>query len=422
MSNKLDPTPDLSRPRVYQIRVQGHLGAQWTDWFGGLTLTLEEAGDTLLTGPVVDQAALHGLLKKVRDLGIPLVSVNRIEPNPAHPLGCIELGKGREKLMKAILYTHYGPPDVLQLAEVEKPAPKDHQVLVKVHAASVNALDWRPFTMPSLLIRLMSGGSSKPKDPSVGVDVAGTVEAVGKEVTEFQPGDEVFGVAPGSFAEYVANGANTFAHKPATLSFEAAAAIPVAAFTALQGLRDHGKIQAGQKVLIDGASGGVGIYAVQIAKAFGAEVTAVCRTRNLDMVRSIGADHVIDYTREDFTKKAQRYDLILAVNGYHPILAYRKALRPNGICVVAGGSFSQIIQSLLLGPLISKFGNKKIGFMGIAKTSKEDLLVLKELLEAGKVVPIIDKCYPLSETAEAIKYLIEEHGRGKVVITVGHSN
>jgi NADPH:quinone reductase-like Zn-dependent oxidoreductase len=324
--------------------------------------------------------------------------------------------------MKAILYTKYGPPDVLQLEEVEKPAPKHHQVLVKVHAASANALDWRPFTMPSLFIRLMSGGLSKPKDPSVGVDVAGTVEAVGKDVTEFQPGDEVFGVAPGSFAEYVANGASKFAHKPANVSFEQAAAIPEAAITALQGLRDKGKIPPGQKVLIDGASGGVGIYAVQIAKAFGAEVTAVCRTRNLDMVCSIGADHVIDYTREDFTKKAQRYDLILAVNGYHPILAYRKALSPNGICVVAGGSFSQILQAMLLGPLMSRFGNKKIGFMGVAKTSKEDLLVIKELLEAGKVIPIIDRCYPLSETAEAIKYLIEEHGRGKVVITVGHNN
>src|SRR5215207_8718966 len=325
-------------------------------------------------------------------------------------------------MMKAILYTKYGSPDVLQLLDVQKPTPKDHQILVKVHAASVNALDWRPFTMPSLLIRLMSGGRSKPKDPSIGVDVAGTVEAVGKEVTEFQPGDEVFGVAPGSFAEYVANGASKFAHKPINVSFESAAAMPVAAFTALQGLRDNGKMQAGQKVLVDGASGGVGIYAVQIAKAFGAEVTAVCSTRNLDMVRSIGADHVIDYTREDFTKSEQRYDLILAVNGYHPIQNYRRALNPNGICVVVGGSFSQIIQALLLGPLLSKFGSKKTAFMGMAKTSKEDLLVIKELLEAGKVVPVIDKSYPLSETAEAIKYLIEEHGRGKVVITVGHNN
>jgi NADPH:quinone reductase-like Zn-dependent oxidoreductase len=324
--------------------------------------------------------------------------------------------------MKAILYTKYGPPDVLQLQEVEKPMPKDHQVLVKVHAASVNALDWRPFTMPSIPIRLMSGGLSKPKDPSVGVDVAGQVEAVGTKVTAFRPGDFVFGVAPGAFAEYVCNSESKFALKPANVSFEEAAAVPVAAFTALQGLRDKGQIQAGQKVLIDGASGGVGIYSVQIAKAFGAEVTAVCSTRNLAMARSIGADHIIDYTREDFTKKEQRYDLILAVNGYHPILNFRRALSPNGICVVAGGSMSQIFQAMLLGPFVSRFGNKKIGFMGIAKTSNEDLLFIKELLEAGKVVSIIDKCYPLSETAEAIKHLIEEHGRGKVVITVEPDN
>ena len=320
--------------------------------------------------------------------------------------------------MKAILYTKYGPPDVLQLQEVEKPTAKDHQVLVKVHATSVNALDWRPFTMPLIPIRLMSGGLSKPKDPSVGVDVAGTVETIGKDVTEFQPGDEVFGVAPGSFAEYVANAASKFVHKPANVSFEEAAAVPVAAFTALQGLRDKGKIRPGQKVLIDGASGGVGTYAVQIAKAFEAEVTAVCSTRNQDMMRSIGADHVIDYTREDFTKSEQPYDLILAVNGYHPILNYRRALSLNGICVVAGGSFSQIFQAMLLGPLVSRFGTKKMGFMGIATTPKEDLLVIKELLEAGQIAPVIDRSYPLSEAAAAIRYMTEEHAQGKVVITV----
>jgi len=323
--------------------------------------------------------------------------------------------------MKAIVYTKYGSPDVLHLKDVEKPTPEDHQVLVKVHAASVNALDWRPFTMPSIPLRLMSGGLFKPKDPSVGVDVAGQVEAVGSKVTAFQPGDFVFGVAPGAFAEYVCNSESKFALKPANVSFEEAAAVPVAAFTALQGLRDKGQIQARQKVLIDGASGGVGTFAVQIAKAFGAEVTAVCRTRNLDMVRSIGADHVIDYTEENFTKNEQRYDLILAVNGYHPILDYRRALSPNGICVVAGGSMSQIFQALLLGPLVSRIGSKKIGFMGIAASLKEDLLFIKELLEAGKVIPVIDKSYPLSETAGAIRYLIEEHGRGKVVIAVEQS-
>ena len=324
--------------------------------------------------------------------------------------------------MKAIVYTKYGPPEVLQLTEVEKPTPKENQVLVKIHAASANALDWRRFTMPPILIRLMEGGLLKPKDPKLGVDIAGTVEAVGSNVTEFKPGDEVFGVAPGAFAEYACNGASKFVLKPANLSFEAAAAVPVAAFTALQGLRDKGQIQPGQKVLIYGASGGVGTFAVQIAKSFGAEVTGVCSTRNLDMVRSIGADHVIDYTQEDFTQSGQRYDLILAVNGYHPILDYRRALSTKGICVVAGGSTAQIFQAMLLGPLVSRIGRKQIGFQGIATSPKKDLLVIKELLEAGKVVPVIDRCYPLSETAEAIRYLVEEHARGKVIITVEHNN
>lgn len=323
--------------------------------------------------------------------------------------------------MKAILMPTYGPPDVLQLAEVEKPAPKENQILVKVHAASVNALDWRRFTMPALFRRLV-GGFRKPKDPRLGTDVAGTVEAVGSNVTEFQPGDAVFGVAPGSFAEYVCNGESKFALKPANVSFEAAASVPVAGFTALQGLRDKGEIQPGQTVLIDGASGGVGTFAVQIAKSYGAEVTAVCSTRNLDMARSIGADHVIDYTREDFTKSGQQYDLIFAVNGYHPMGDYRKALTPHGRCVVAGGSLSQIFQAMLLGPLLSRGSGKKIGFMGIATTPKQDLLVLTGLLEAGTLVPVIDQCYPLPETAEAIRYLVDKHARGKVIITVEQNN
>ncbi|MBI3160667.1 MAG: NAD(P)-dependent alcohol dehydrogenase [Chloroflexi bacterium] len=320
--------------------------------------------------------------------------------------------------MKAIRHTEYGPPERLQLAEVEKPEPKDHQILVKVHAASVNAMEWRGFAMSPIIPRLMGSGIRKPKDAKLGADVAGTVEAVGKEVMEFKPGDAVFGISPGSFAEYTCNGESKFALKPANVSFEAAAAVPVAGFTALQGLRDKGQIQAGQKVLIDGASGGVGIFAVQIGKAFGAEVTAVCSTRNLDMVRAIGADHVIDYTREDFTKRGQHYDLILAVNGRHPLLHYRRALSPKGICIVAGGPLSQVLKALLLGPLVTKFGNKKIGFMGIATTPKEDLLALRELLEAGKIAPVIDQCYPLSQTAEAIRYLMDEHAKGKVVITL----
>jgi NADPH:quinone reductase-like Zn-dependent oxidoreductase len=323
--------------------------------------------------------------------------------------------------MKAIVYTQYGPPEVLQLQEVEKPAPKDHQVLVKVQAASVNAMDYRRFEKTSILGRFMDEVVIKATNTVLGADVAGTVEAIGSKVTQFKPGDEVFGVAPGAFAEYVSNGASKFALKPANVSFEAAAAVPVAAFTALQGLRDKGQIQAGQKVLIDGASGGVGTFAVQVAKAFGAEVTAVCSPRNLEMARSIGADHVIDYKQEDFTKNGQQYDLILAVNGYHPILDYRRALSLNGICVVAGGALSQVLQVMLLGPFVSRIGTRKIGFMGIATTPKEDLVAIKELLEAGKIIPVIDKCYPLSETAEAIRYLVEEHARGKVIITVAQN-
>ena len=320
--------------------------------------------------------------------------------------------------MKAIVYTKYGPPEALQLQEVEKPTPKESQVLVKVHAASVNAMDYRRFETTSILGRFMDEVVIKAINTVLGADIAGTVEAVGSNVTEFQPGDEVFGVAPGAFAEYACNGASKFALKPANVSFEAAAAVPVAAFTALQGLRDKGQIQPGQKVLIDGASGGVGTFAVQIAKSFEAEVTAVCSPRNLDMARSIGADHVIDYTQEDFTKNGQLYGLILAVNGHHPILDYRRALSPNGICVVAGGPLSQVFQVMLLGPLVSRIGSKKIGFMGIATTDQKDLVVIRELLEAGKVVPVIDRYYPLSEVPKALRYLVEEHAKGKVVITL----
>ena len=323
--------------------------------------------------------------------------------------------------MKAIVYTKYGPPDVLQLKEVEKPSPQDNEVLVKVLAASVNAMDWRPFTMPLIFVRMMRGGLLEPKDTSLGADIAGRVEAVGPAVKQFQPGDAVFGVSKGAFAEYACAAENELALKPANLSFEAAAAVPVAAFTALQGLRDKGKIQPGQKVLINGAGGGVGTFAVQIAKSFGAEVTAVCSTRNLDMARSIGADHVIDYTQEDFTKNEQRYDLIIAANGYHPILDYRRALIPGGIYVVLGGTMAQIFQGMLLGPLLSWTGSKKMGSM-MTHSNQKDLVFLKELLEAGKVVPVIDRCYPLGEVAEAIRYLVEGHARGKVVITVEHNN
>ncbi len=321
--------------------------------------------------------------------------------------------------MKAIVHTEYGSPDVLQFKEVEKPLPQDHQLLIKVQAASVNTLDLAlrgPF-----LARIITGGLRKPKDPRLGVDLAGRVEAVGSNVTQFQPGDEVFGRGLGAFAEYACAREDAVVLKPTTMTFEAAAAVPVAALTALQGLRDKGQIQPGQKVLIHGASGGVGTYAVQIAKSFGAEVTAVCSTRNVDMVRSIGADQVIDYTQEDFTRNGQRYDLILAVNGYHPILAYRRALRPEGVYVMVGGSkahlYQALLQAMLLGPAISRTGRQKMGFM-LAKPNQKDLGFVKELLEGGKVVPVIDRRYPLSETAEALRYLEDGHARGKVVITM----
>lgn len=321
--------------------------------------------------------------------------------------------------MKAIQYTEYGSPDVLQLKEVEVPTPKDNQVLIKVHAASANPLDWHSMRGAPFIARL-DGGLRKPKNSKLGADVAGRVEAVGAAVTQFKPGDAVFGSGHGAFAEFVCIRENLIALKPANLSFEQATAVPVVAYTALQGLRDAGHIQAGEKVLINGAAGGVGTCAVQLAKVFGAEVTGVCSTRNLDMVRSIGADHVIDYTREDFTRNGQHYDLIYDAVGNRSVFAYRRALKPQGRCVIAGfTTLPRLFEHIFAGALLSKFGDKKISLMNIAKPNQKDLLYIKELLEAGKVIPVIDRCYPLSETPEAIRYLETGHARGKVIITVG---
>ncbi len=323
--------------------------------------------------------------------------------------------------MKAIVRTRYGSPDVLQLKEVETPVPKDDELLVQVHAASVNALDWHTMRGKPFLVRTGGGGFRKPKDQRLGVDLAGRVAAVGGNVTRFQLGDAVFGRGRGAFAEYACAREGALEIKPAAITFEAAAAVPVAALTALQGLRDRGRLQPGQQVLIYGASGGVGSFAVQIAKALGANVTAVCSTRNVDTARSIGADHVIDYTREDFTRNGQRYDLILSVNGYRPLLAYRRALRPTGRFVLVGASthlLPALFQAMLLGPLISRVGRKKMGILMLKSIPPADLALIHELLESGKVVPVIDRCYPLSEAAEAIRYQEQGHARGKVVITV----
>ena len=324
--------------------------------------------------------------------------------------------------MKAITHCEYGSPDVLKLEDVEKPVPNDNQLLVKVHAASVNPLDLT-IRGPWLIRPLL--GLRKPKDTRLGVDYAGSVEAVGKNVTNFTPGDEVFGGRNGAIAEYVCVLADrAVVLKPVNMTFEQAAAVPVAAITALQGLRDKGKIQAGQKVLINGASGGVGTFAVQIAKSFGTEVTGVCSTRNVDLVRSIGADHVIDYTKEDFTKTDQRYDLIFDLVGNHSFSERRHILNPNGICVMAGlggagwhEGFATRLLGELNGYLRSRFVSQKF-IAYIAQFNKADMTILADLLQSGKMTPVIDRTYKLTEMADALRYLEQGHARGKVVVTV----
>lgn len=317
--------------------------------------------------------------------------------------------------MKAVVHHQYGSPDILRIEEVEKPTAQDEEVLIKVRAAAVNPVD-RLISGP-YFVRPMTG-LRRPKDIRVGRDLAGEIEAVGSNVRQFRPGDAVFGTSLGVFAEYVCARQNKLALKPANLTFEQAAAVPVAGITALQGLRDKGRIQTGQKVLINGAAGGVGTFAVQIAKSFGAEVTAVCSTRNVEMVRSIGADRVIDYTQEDFTQSGQRYDLLFDSVGNRSFSACRRAMSPTGILVIAGAkSMSRLLKAPLLSPFVSQ---KVVAF--IASIKQQDLIVLKELMEAKKVTPVIDRYYTLREAPEAIRYLEEGHARGKVVITVEHNN
>lgn len=323
--------------------------------------------------------------------------------------------------MKAIVCTKYGPPNVLQLKEVDKPTPRDNEVLVKIHAASLNAADLETLR-GVFLIRFVA--PLKPKYKILGSDIAGQVEAVGRNIKQFQPGDEIWGDLSrcgfGTFAEYVCIPENALRLKPAGMTFEEAAAVPTAAVVALQNLRDKRPIQPEQKVLINGAGGGVGTFAVQLAKYFGAEVTGVDSTSKLDLVRSIGADRVIDYTQEDFTKNGQHYDLILDVVVHRSVFDYKRALSPKGIVVMVGGSITRVFLNMLLGSLISMTGSKKMGLVMWKPNNKEDLDFLKELLETGKVVPVIDRRYPLSDVAEALRYLEEGHAQGKVVITVEH--
>jgi NADPH:quinone reductase-like Zn-dependent oxidoreductase len=319
--------------------------------------------------------------------------------------------------MKAIVHHRYGGPDVLELEETEKPIPADDQILIKVRAASVNPVD-KLFEGSSLLVRMITG-LRKPKDPRVGHDVAGQVESVGKNVSAFKAGDEVFGVARGAFAEYACNSEEAFAVKPGNITFEQAAAVPVAGLTALQGLRKKGKVQRGQKVLINGAAGGVGTFGVQIAKVLGADVTAVCSTRNAEMVRSLGADRVIDYTREDFTKGSQRYDLIFDCMSNHSLSACRRILNTNGVWLGIGGppKVWLILMIVLKARVLSWFVSQNF-VLFVSRRSKEDLTDLGALIEAGKITPVIDRRYTLSEVPEALRYLKEGHARGKIVISV----
>ena len=330
--------------------------------------------------------------------------------------------------MKAVVYTNYGSPDVLEIRDVKKPVPNDEQVLVKVRAVSINPLDWHYMEGTPYVVRVMGLGLRKPRSPRLGVDLAGVVEAVGKNVTQFKPGDEVFGTGHGAaLAEYVCADKTKLVLKPANITFEQAASIPIAGLTALQALRDKAKVQGGQKVLINGASGGVGTFAVQIAKSYGAEVTGVCSARNAEMVRALGADQVIDYTKEDFTKGAQRYDVILDNVGNQPLTGFKRVLNPNGICVMIGGggpndgkifgALARPLKALLLTPFMSQ----KMSMM-LAEIRQEDLAFMSELMQSGKVKPVIDKTYPLSQIADAMRYLEEGHARGKVIIAVASDN
>jgi NADPH:quinone reductase-like Zn-dependent oxidoreductase len=327
-------------------------------------------------------------------------------------------------MMKAIVCTKYGPPDVLQLKEVRKPTPKEDEVLVKIHAASLNAADFE-ILRGTWVARF--GGPLRPQHQILGSDIAGRIEAVGRNVKQFQPGDEIWGdlsfpYGYGTFAEYVCVSENALAPKPASMTFEEASTYPQAGIISLQTLRDKGQVQPGQKVLINGAGGGMGTFAVQLAKYYGAEVTGVDSASKLDMLRSIGADHVIDYAQEDYTKSGQRYDLILDVVANRSVFDYRRALTPQGNFLIVGGSLASFLQVVFLGTVISRMGSKKLGLNKYDANNKEDLAFLAELFEDGKVVPIIDRRYPLSAVPEALRYLEEGRALGKVVITVEHNH
>jgi NADPH:quinone reductase-like Zn-dependent oxidoreductase len=423
MTNGRNPKTDPSQPMHYEIRIKGHLGDQWADWFEGMLITLEENGNTLLTGPAIDQAALHGLLRKVRDVGMQLISVNRVNPKQVEEsifkqnfLMSNQNNPG-EILMKAIVYTKFGSPDVLKLKEVAKPTPKDNEVLIRIVATTVAVED------PGIRARPGLNGFLKPKKSVLGFYLAGEVEAAGKDVKRFKKSDKVYGNTGlgllGTYAEYICvpeEGA--LAIKPANITYEEAAALPNGALTALPFLRDKGNIQSGQKVLINGASGAVGTIAVQLAKYFGADVTGVCSTTNLEMVKSLGADKVIDYTKEDFTKNGQTYDIIFDTVGKSPFSRCKGSLTENGIYLTTVPSPATFLQMLLT----SMTGGRqvRIAATGLrpANEKTKELIFLNGLIETGKIKAVIDRSYPLEQIAEAHKYVEAGHKKGNVVITL----
>jgi NADPH:quinone reductase-like Zn-dependent oxidoreductase len=410
MGARRDPTRPEPEPERHEIRVQGHLDDRWGDGVEGLTFTHEPDGTTTLTGPLADQAALHGLLNRFRDLNVPIVSVRRLSDD-AEP----------RTTMRAVVQDEYGSTDVLRLSEIGRPEIGDDDVLVRVHAAGLHIGDWHLMTGRPYLMRVMGFGFRAPKARVRGMDVAGTVAAVGRNVTRLRAGDAVFGICDGAFAEYARAGAATLAPTPASLTFEQAAAVPTSACVALQALRDKGAIQPGQQLLIVGASGGVGLFAVQIAKALGAEVTGVCSTSKLELVRAVGADRVVDYTREDVTRSGRRYDLVLDMGGNRPVSALRRVLTPRGTLVLVGGEGGDRWTGGMgrsLGALVaSSFASQRVRMLN-AWANAEDLRFLTELIEAGRVRPVIDRTYPLSGVQDAIGHLSRGGARGKLVITV----
>ena len=424
MLNKRNTITDPNQLVVYQIRIKGHLSQQWADWFEGLTITLEDDGNTLLTGTMLDQSSLHGLLKKVRDLGMPLISVNREEPGQA-AISAVQqnfLSSSQNNsggiLMKAIVYTKFGSPDVLELKKVAKPAPKDNEVLIRIYATTVAAED------PGIRARPGLNGFLKPKKSILGFYLAGEVEAVGKDVRRFKEGDQVYGNTGlgllGAYAEYICmpeDGA--LVDKPANITYAEAAALPNGALTVLPFLRDKGNIQSGQKVLIYGASGALGTSAIQFAKYFGAEVTGVCGPTNLEMVKSLRADKVIDYTKEDFTKTGQTYDIIFDTVGKSSFSRCKNSLTENGIYLTTVPSPATFLQMLWT----SIAGGRKVGIAatGLRPSNEKtkELIFLNGIIEAGRIKAVIDRSYPLEQMAEAHKYVEAGHKKGNVVITIG---